>query len=303
MHTVFFYLELFLIFLLLFSGKTLFSEEPVIDVIIPCAEKDIETLDLCIKGIKKHCQNVRRIIVISSKRLSQNAEWFDESLFPFNKQDISMSLKKPCHLLIYKKKIPLNSRVNWYFQQLLKLYSLFVIPDISKNLLVVDADTIFLNSVFFIDEKNSAYYATDKQFHVPYFTHIQRLTDGKIERIYKDHSGICHHMLFQKQVMEALFSLVENIHQKPFWKAFCESISKNQVNKAGASEYEIYFNFIFSNFSHVKIQKLLWKEISDLEKIEEYQKKGYHFVTCHDWLRKKSRSSNVFSTNLGRVVN
>src|SRR3990167_2256613 len=67
-------------------------EHAPIDVIIPSTEKDLDTLDLCIEGIRHNCSQVRRIIVVSNKQLTTKAEWFDEKLFPFSKEEIAYYL-------------------------------------------------------------------------------------------------------------------------------------------------------------------------------------------------------------------
>lgn len=57
-----------------------------IDVVIPAHEKDIRTLDMAIEGIRTYGKNIRRILVVSAKQLTVNAEWFDEAHFPFLKK-------------------------------------------------------------------------------------------------------------------------------------------------------------------------------------------------------------------------
>ncbi|MFX0095788.1 MAG: hypothetical protein ACFFBD_28880, partial [Candidatus Hodarchaeota archaeon] len=109
----------------------------VIDVIIPTCEKDLGTLELCIEGCRKNITGLRRIIVISKEKYTDNAEWFDERFFPFSLSDVE-------HL------IGISKREGWYFQQLLKIYS-FSIPDIAENVLAVDSDTIFLRPVSFFE--------------------------------------------------------------------------------------------------------------------------------------------------------
>ena len=42
----------------------------MIDVVIPAHKKDIDTLDLCIDGIRKNVKDVRRIIVVSKEKLT-----------------------------------------------------------------------------------------------------------------------------------------------------------------------------------------------------------------------------------------
>ena len=128
-----------------------FTSEPI-DVVIPCAEKDLRTLERCIKGIYNNCDEVRRIIVISKKRLTKNAEWCSEYVFPFSRTDIVNALSKKDAKTQAQLMRP-ESRTGWYYQQLLKLYAPFVIRDISSNVLVLDADTIFLNPVEFIDSE------------------------------------------------------------------------------------------------------------------------------------------------------
>src|SRR5688572_23476311 len=68
-----------------------FSNEPI-DVVIPAIEKDLSTLEACIQGIRKNCPQVRRVIVVSPRPLTDQAEWFNEGAFPFHKRIISLLL-------------------------------------------------------------------------------------------------------------------------------------------------------------------------------------------------------------------
>ncbi len=253
-----------------------FYKEPI-DVVIPCAEKDVETLNLCIEGIKKNCSQVRRVVVVSSKRLTDQAEWFDEAGYPFSKADIESYLP-------FGKKI--SSRVGWYFAQLLKMYAIFAIPGISTNVLIIDADTIFLNPVEFLDENLGGLYNPGTEYHAPYFEHASRLHPG-LRRLYPQYSGISHHMLFQYSVMQDLFVFVENLHRMPFWQAFCSCVHPEQLEGSGAADYEIYFNFAFSRTSQVHIRPLKWLNVESLKDLARYQTQGYHYISCHSYLREQ----------------
>src|SRR5436190_474838 len=111
-----------------------------IDVVIPCHEKDALTLELSINGVKKNCKNIRRIIVVSKKKLTNNAEWFDEARYPFNRRSILMTIFNNDISKVAQYETAPRNRTGWIYQQLLKLYAPLVIPDISSNVLVVDAD-------------------------------------------------------------------------------------------------------------------------------------------------------------------
>lgn len=258
--------------------------EPI-DVIIPAIEKDLSTLEYCIQGIKNNCLGLRRVIVVSPNRLTHNAEWFPESDYPFSKDDVARYLNRlnPIKTAQYINKP--NKRIGWYYQQLLKLYAPSVIPGISSNVLIVDADTVFFRPITFLNEKNGGNYAVGQQHHKPYFEHSNKLLPG-LKFFLKDKSGICNHMLFQKAVIDDLFFQVESIHKVEFWKAFCLCVNPGYLSCSGASEYEIYFNFAFSRTNQVKIRHLRWMNSSDLHLMEQHSQTGYDYVSYHAWLRK-----------------
>ncbi|MEC7838625.1 MAG: hypothetical protein VX777_01145 [Chlamydiota bacterium] len=261
-----------------------FSNEPI-DIVIPCVKKDLPILRLCINGIKKNCTNIGRIIVISPERLTHNAEWFPESHFPFTIDDVAYYLLQENANLAKSFVAESNSRAGWYYQQLLKLYAPFVIPNISSNVLVVDADTVFLNPVVFTNSQNGGLYNPGTEYFKEYFNHIERLTDGLVCKLYPQHSGISHHMLFQRPVLEDLFNLIESIHNMDFWMAFCSMVDPSSLRSSGASEFELYFNFVMSRSKRVGIRKLKWENIRNPKELKKYKKKKYHYISCHSYQR------------------
>lgn len=259
-----------------------FSEEPI-DVVIPCCGKDIQTLNQCIKSVKKYVQGVRRIIVVSPKRYVKRAEWFDERKYPFTKESIALQIfgnRKEARHFVHSPK----SRVGWIYQQLLKLYAAYVIPGLSSNVLVVDSDLIFLNAVSFLSPTRSGLYAYGREYHWPYFDHMGKLLPG-LGKLFANYSGIAHHMLFQAPVLDALFKDVETVHGKIFWQAFCDCIDEKFIWHSCASEYEIYFNYLFTVSSQALIRPLKWTNIDTLNEIPFYKRQGYHYVACHAYLR------------------
>lgn len=288
---MFFILYIFYIFFWPF--QTVFDNSPIkyafinepIDVVIPTASKDECMLKYCIEGIKNNCRNVRRIIIVSSNQITEEAEWFDEKKFPFSKTDVALYLNQMNveHALNFYPK----QRCSWYFQQLLKLYAPLVIPDISSNVLILDSDVVFFRPVEFLNDECGGNYATRILTCPHYLIHAQRLLPG-LRRIKLLYSGVTHHMLFQKPVLEDLFRQVENFHKKDFWKAFCLCVDKEYICRPGASEYEIYFNFVFSRTKQVKISNLYWMNNGDINSMENHKRQGYHFVAYHSYLRKSN---------------
>ncbi len=271
------------------SLKTyIFPDDPV-DVVIPCIDKDLETLELCIAGIRNNCPQIREVIVVSSERLTENAAWFDERRYPFSKYEVALSLFNGEDENAEKYLSLPNSRLGWYYQQLLKFYAPFVIPNLSSNALMLDSDTIFLNPVAFLNSSQGGLYNPGFEYHPPYFVHAAKLTNNKIKRLYKMYSGISHHMLFQRAVLEDLFKQVESFHHQEFWRAFCSCVNREELSQMGASEYEIYFNFVLSQTDQVAIRPMQWRDISDIRELPLCKELGLHYVSCHHWKRAEAK--------------
>ena len=261
-----------------------FSDEEI-DVVIPCVRKDLETLELSINGIRKNGKNVRRVIIVSKEPLTDSAEWFDEAKFPFTKWDVAVEMFQGDEEAAAEYSASPRSRIGWLYQQLLKLYATFVIPDISSNVLVLDADVIFLNPVEFMSPiTNGPYFSVGREYHKAYFDHAARLLPG-IKRVNMQHSGIAHHMLLQRPILEDLFGLISAHHGMDAWKAFCRCIDLEEKYKSPYSEYEVYFNFTMLRTNQGSVRNLRWSDVFNLKNMEWYRKTGYAYIACHEWWR------------------
>jgi len=278
-----------------------FSLEPI-DVVIPCIKSDMSTLDLAIAGIRENGHNIRNVFIVSSEPFTKNALWIDEAIFPFTKASVANAIfdgdSEQANKYINHKK----TRIGWIYQQLLKLYAPFVIPGISENVLIVDADTIFLNPVRFQTSSGAAFFNPGTEHHKPYFEHAKKLIPG-FRRVYSQHSGIAHHMLFQRSVLEDLFNEIRNLHNVEPWVALVQQIDKQQLWVSALSEYEIYFNFVFERNSNVKIRHLKWDNSGDLDSLQTFKKQGCHYVSFHHYLRgRKWRQDQRFVKRLYRFL-
>lgn len=266
-------------------SKTTFhlSNEPI-DVVIPCAPKDVVTLEMCIDGIRENGINIRRVIVVSKERLTNSAEWFDESKYPFNFRLIALEIfdgdaKKADKYL----KTP-GMRIGWVFQQLLKLYAINVIPDISSNVLILDSDVIFLNPTKFMNEAVEPFFNTSKEKWTPYFIFGERLINGW-KRVYPKISGVCHYMLFQKEILDDMFAKISLQHNVEPWKAICRCIDKKELRIACMSEYELYFNYALLRTEQAHLRPIKWVNLGPWDNIEKYRKEGFRYMACQEWMR------------------
>ena len=242
------------------------NNDKIFDIVIPFGPNDKNKLDIMLEYTKKNIIGYRNIYIVSYDKNVKITDCItvDENIFPFTKNIISEYLGK-------------NDRNGWYLQQLIKLYSGFVIQDILDNYLVIDCDTIFLKPIIFFDN-NIPIYNYGYEFHNPYFEHMKKLHPSLVK--YDRKSGICHHMIFQKNIISELFNLVEDYHKKLFYIVMLENIDKKEILGSGCSEYEIYFNYLqFNHKNKFYIRELNWTNIKNIP-----TNSNYDYVSCHWYL-------------------
>jgi len=238
------------------------------DIVIPVGPNDINIINQQIEYTKTNIIGYRNIYLISfDKTLVINGcITVPETIFPFSLTTVSQ---------IHGK----NQRNGWYLQQLLKLYAGIVIPNILEKYLVIDSDTFFLKPTTFI-ENNKCLYNYGSEYHLPYFEHMSRL-DNKLIKQIPDKSGICHHMIFETKFILEIIKKIEQNHKDRFYNIFLKSVSQKDILYSGASEYEIYFNYMLVNHpSEIEIRSLNWINSSSL-----ITNSDYDYISIH-WYRR-----------------
>jgi hypothetical protein len=249
------------------------------DIVIPLGPNEISKINEQIEYTKKNVIGYRNIYIVTCD-LNINIDGcviIDENIFPF-KDFISN---------YFAEHNGKKNRNGWYFQQLIKLYSGKLIEGILDNYLIIDSDVFFLKPTYFIQD-DKPIFGTGSEHHVPYFTHMNLLHDSFLKVHTK--SGICHHMLFNKKYIDEIFNIVEEYHKKPFWQAFITSVqehTKHGLNftESGASEYELYFNYMVKNHNdNIIIRDLNWQNINRRGFISD-QNNTNDFVSVCSWMR------------------
>jgi hypothetical protein len=262
-----------------------FSSEPI-DVVIPYHPKDFETIEMCIDGIRNNGRNIGRIIVISKERYTDSAEWFDEKNYPFTKEDLALEMFHGDAERAREFLASPVTRIGWIYQQLLKLYAPFVIPGISSNVLILDADVIYLKSAEFMTSTGQPIFIIGSNDTKEYFEHMAKLLPG-LHRANPEQSGIVHHMLFQRPVLEDLFCLISEYHRTEPWRAICRSVDLGEIYKSCMSEYEIYFNFVQLRTHQKILRRIFWTEVvPDVSDLSYYKRAGYVFIASQEWYRR-----------------
>lgn len=210
------------------------------DVVSTLHSKDLERYKKYIKYNQKYLFESNKYYYISNSNYNLNkSNFIDENKkYPFTKLDV---------INYIKDYIP-NYRWGWYYQQLLKLY-IFRIKDIKKdNILVFDTDLLLLKNLKFFENDKFIIYKRntgDGIIHKPYKISIKYIFP-KLD-INENDSGICHTMIFNREIINNLLNKIETIHNKDAWKVCLDSIINyiklNGYTDSIFSEYELYYNF------------------------------------------------------------
>jgi hypothetical protein len=91
-------------------------------------------------------------------------------------------------------------------------------------------------------------------------------------------SGICHHMLFETVYIKELIAKVEQWHHnEPFYRVFLKQVASSEYDVSGASEYELYFNYMLKYHpGSITIRPLQWKNCQSIDR-----NSGMDYVSCH----------------------
>lgn len=82
--------------------------------------------------------------------------------------------------------------------------------------------------------------------------------------------------MFEKKYINELMNKIEEKHNDTFYNIFLKMVT--DVNGSGASEYEIYFNYIFKNHNNnVEIRQLNWYNSNTLNINTNFDYISYHW--------------------------
>lgn len=257
------------------------------DVVYCVGPKDRDIVKLSIETTKKQVGCYRNIYILSREPLGISGTIdISEEKFPFTLKDVNHFIQVP-------------SRCGWYLQQLLKLYVWVVIPDLLSDYVVIDSDTLFLKPITFVkrilesdpSSKRWLLNCTRQEYHIPYFDHMRRVHPEFVKQVQE--SGICHHMIFNREVVKEMMAKVETLHQKEFWKVFLSSVDEPNRALSGASEYEMYFNYLIKyHAGKIAIRALPFSTVEGpLNEIPTNRTEAY--INNHWWCRPKGSYDQV----------
>lgn len=259
-----------------------------VDALIPLGPNDHILAGLCVRSVRTFVQGVRTIYIVSRTDPGIPGTVFvPEDAFPFTIGEVQDILQLPGQA---------SGRAGWYLQQLLKFYFPLVRPDCLDRILVVDADTLFMNPVRFVEDGKTVF-NFGLEFHLPYFQHMERVHPALTKAFL--YSGIAHCMLFDRSWVAELIHEVERFHRSgPFWRIFLEKTDPQHREKSGASEYEMYLSFAIRwHAPDIVIKRLRWSNASDIAEVRPdlHDYASIHWYKRADGLDPEALERKIFT--------
>ncbi|MFJ3176717.1 DUF6492 family protein [Streptomyces roseus] len=231
---------------------------PTIVAMIPVAQKDIDNVSACVKGILKHSLNpVREVFVIGAASLrgrlptDVSVTWVDEEEIYPGLDDVRAALYE----VGYR-----HDSSTWYFQQILKLSAFTITQPAADHILIHDADVALVQDTLFVDWQGRSLLAYGYPLHWQLHTrrhalptqHSALAAAARLVPGWKPvdaYSGMQHHIVLERGITQELFGRVQAHHGVEFWRAFISCVEKTKWH--GISEYVIYRHFAVSNFPEI----------------------------------------------------
>ena len=113
-----------------------------------------------------------------------------------------------------------------------------------------------------------------------------------------DDTHISHHMIFNRSILKSLFTMVEEHHNKVFWRAFLECVSPDHRPGSGATEYEIYYQYINRFFNDkVKLRRIKFENSGEpiMHALCTKTNNDLGYIAIHSWIA--GRNSNNLNNN------
>jgi len=231
------------------------------DLIITAAPKDIYKIPYCLESTRKYfsIQPENTFIVCPYKtKILGTTHIGDEWATPFNKNAIKFN------------------RPGWVFQQLIKLFPIFIKND---YYFVTDSDVIF-NKPLVIEP---AFWISDReQHHQPYFTFMEHFGIQKVV----NYTFINDFMLFDKNICQEMTG-------PPL--GFFDKMNRILSDDCFPAEFEMYGNYVMNKYPSLykKIQHKVethgvfypsnWEQAEIEKLIQNNKDKDINLFTIHTW--------------------
>jgi len=257
---------------------------PTIEILIVAAGKDIELLPDVLKGAIANSLNpisgITLIIPVVDKK--QCEKIIQAETYP---SEIKVVLEDDLldEAIRNKIKLRFNKRYGWVLQQLLSVE--FILNSKAAGVLLLDADTVLLRKVAWLDSKGNQKLLVGPAYHRPYHKLLNKLINTDAE---PKTTHVTHHMLLQPIYLRDIFQKFKLVDTRNLLDLLVENADQNEES-ALSVDFELYAQAILRlypqkvelrKFSNISVTRSKSTNYASLKK--EYS--DFNSVSMHSYL-------------------
>ena len=231
--------------------KSLISKDKLSGVYLTTG-KDLPVFHESIQSALKYLPDIQTFFVICphadklseklSSKVGERVVFVDEKTFPLKFENVADVM---LDTVAQVGKYPLKngksqfeafmwSKLGWFFQQVVKIYAgEFLGID---DFIVLDSDLVFFKDIKLKNDSMGRYnYAYSSQWHASYRA-TMRLILGIEHTPGPYYSGICHHMVMVKKVIDDMKDRVISLHGIPLWQMMLNASARETTCRAPRGE-------------------------------------------------------------------
>jgi hypothetical protein len=255
-----------------------------LEILYVAKAEDIQLLHYSVsKSIKNTINEIKCVtVIVPDSDQSRVKDSLRHITFPINVIPESLVVDSDVVELIKLKK---PDRFGWILQQV--LVAQYILNSNSKNILVVDADTVIINPQAWVGDDGVQILLPTYELHAPYYDFFQ---SKSAKYPVPQFSFVSHHMLIQTDIFKEVFGI---------WNGSVRKALNDALDYAAVGEnspfdlkYEIYAQYLIKNYSQL-IKFVKWANLSQPvadfpyilgseNRIVELSK-DYNSISFHHW--------------------
>lgn len=255
-----------------------------VEILYVAKAEDIQLLHYSVrKSIKNTINEIKCVtVIVPDSDQSRVKDLLRRIQFQINVIPESSVVDSDVVELIKLKK---PDRFGWILQQV--LVAQYILNSNSKNILIVDADTIIINPQAWVGDDGTQILLPTYELHRPYYDFFQsKSTKYPVPQF----SFVSHHMLIQTDIFKEVFGIWDGSVRK----ALNDALDYAAVgeNSPFDLKYEIYAQYLIKNYSQL-IKFVKWANLSQpvadfpsilgsANRIVELRK-DYNSISFHHW--------------------
>ena len=259
-----------------------------VTLFIPATIKDFDILKEVIRYATRSLaqfNNIETLIVVPNSELKQVRKLLEGlSVKVLNEEDLFSKT-------LVAERFPNSTRINWIYQQFLKLSAIYNAE--TSYVLVLDADTILLTKREWVDKNGRQILSPTLEFEKPYDEIASQMNLALKPDL--STSFVPHHMLYWKNSFKSMlqFLNVESIQE------LADLISKKSQggNIPFCVDYELYGRFllifmpeklILTRWANLPLKRKYFKTIQKNHYLVKLLSLFFNSISFHSWTSSKS---------------